>query len=202
VQRDQGLQGRLFGAAEEGTEPGAGASPSSPAGGDATRAPGELTQPEGEITFDGQGTYTYTGYVLEGGVYVQRRFTFTPDELDISPSESLWRVCAMVDSVGRDPVRQAEIKRYGKRTWHTPYRPQTAAMQGLDWIFRHDVELVCACLPYVEALYGADAAFADRWTVGMYEAYRAFALHRQHAPLLRLLQEAGIPPQVVLLPLP
>ena len=150
-------------------------------------------QPEGEIAFDGQGTYTYTGYVLDGGAYVQRRCTFTADELDIYPSEPLWRVCAMVDSVGRDPVRQAEIKRYGKRPWHTPYRPQAAAMQGLDWIFRHDVELICTCLPYVAGFYAGDAAAADRWTRGMYDAYEAFALYKEREALLRLLAEAEIP---------
>ncbi len=79
MQRDQGVQGRLFGADEEGTAPGAGASPTPPAGGDATRELGELTQPEGEVAFDGQHTYTYTGYVLEGARYVQKRFRSNRD---------------------------------------------------------------------------------------------------------------------------
>jgi hypothetical protein len=199
VQRDQGVQGRLFGASEEeGRVPGTGAFP---AAGNAGDAPGELTQPEGEITFDSL-TYSYRGYVLEGGAYVRRTFTFTPDEVYIYPSEPLWRVRAMVDSVGRDAGRQAEIKRYGKRAWHSPYRPQDAAMQGLDWVFRHDVERVSACYPYATGFYAADAAEADRWTVAMYDAYKAFALHKERAALLRLLQEVGIPPQVVVGSLP
>ena len=57
--------------------------------------------------------------------------------------------------------RQAEIRRYGKRAWHSPYRPEDAAMQGLDWIFRHDAELVWACYPYVTGFYAADAATAS-----------------------------------------
>jgi len=150
-------------------------------------------QPEGSIAFDGQGTYTYTGYVLEGGAYVRKTVSFTCDEVYIYPSEPVWRVCAMVDSVGRDAARQAEIKRYGKRAWHSPYRPEDAAMQGLDWIFRHDVELVWACYPYALGFYAADAATADRWTRAMYAAYKAYALHHEREALLRLLAEAEIP---------
>jgi len=198
VQRDQGLQGRLFGMGEEdGPEQSAGALPRSPAVGDAADDCGETVQPPGEIAFDGSRTYSYTGYVLEDGAYVRKRARFTCDELDIYPSEPLWRVCASVDAVGRDEGRQAEIKRYGKRAWHSPYRQQDAAMQGLDWIFRHDVELVWACSPYVVGFYAGDAATADRWTRAMYDAYQAFVLHRQRETLLRLLQEVGIPPQVV-----
>ncbi len=154
-------------------------------------------QPEGEVAFDGQSTYTYTGYVLEDGQYVRRSFRFTCDELDIYPSEPPWRVCAMVDRVGRDEKRQAEIKRYGKRAWHSPYRQEEAAMQGLDYIFRHDADLVWACLPYVQGFYQKDAAAADRWTMACYDAYRAFALYQQREPLLRLLAEATIPPSVL-----
>jgi len=154
-------------------------------------------QPPGEIAFDGSRTYSYTGYVLEGGAYVRKSARFTCDELDIYPSEPLWRVCASVDAVGRDSGRQAEIKRYGKRTWHSPYRQQDAAMQGLDWIFRHDVELVWACSPYVEGFYAGDAASADRWTMACYDAYQAFVLHQQRATLLRLLAEAEIPTSIL-----
>lgn len=154
-------------------------------------------QPPGEIDFDGQGTYTYTGYVLEAGVYVSKACSFTADELGIYPSEPLWRVCAMVDRVGRDEARQAEIKRFGKRIWHSPYRPQDAAMQGLDWIFRHDVDLVAACYLYAVGFYAADAAQADRWTVACYAAYRAYALRNEREALLRLLAEAEIPPSAL-----
>jgi hypothetical protein len=150
-------------------------------------------QPEGEIAFDGSRTYSYMGYVLEGGAYVRKSARFTCDELDIYPSEPLWRVCASVDAVGRDAGRQAEIKRYGRRAWHSPYRQQDAPMQGLDWVFRHDVDLVAACYPYVTGFYAADAASADRWTRAMYDAYKAFALHKERAALLRLLAEAEIP---------
>ena len=159
------------------------------------------SQPAGELTFDGH-TYHYRGYVLEGSRYVRKTSSFTCDEVYIYPSEPVWRVCAMVDSVGRDAARQAEIRRYGKRAWHSPYRPQDAAIQGLDWIFRHDAELVWACYPYVTGFYAADAATADRWTRAMYDAYKAFALHHEREALLRLLQEVGIPPQVVVGPLP
>jgi hypothetical protein len=149
-------------------------------------------QPRGEITFDGS-TYHYTGYALEEGRYVRRQARFTPDELDIYASEPLWRVCASVDRAGRDAGRQAEIKRYGKRVWHSPYRQQDVAMQGLDYIFRHDVDKVAACYPYAVALYGGDAALADRWTAAMFDAYKSYALHGNRQPLCRLLAEAGIP---------
>ena len=159
-------------------------------------AASEGVEPRGEITFDGQA-YSYTGYVLEEGRYARRQARFTPDELDIYPSEPLWRVCAMVDSVGRDGRRQAEIKRYGRRVWHSCYRPQDAAMQGLDYVFRHDVDLLLGCYPYVLPLYAADAASADRWTVAMYDAYRLYALHGSRQRLCRLLEEAGIPPSLL-----
>jgi len=150
-------------------------------------------QPEGDLAFDGQSTYTYTGYVLEDGQYVQRSFRFTCEELDIYPSEELGRVCAMVDRVGRDEKRQAEIKRFGRRAWHSPYQPSEAAVQGLDYIFRHDVGRVRACLSYVQGFYQKDAAAADRWTMACYDAYRAFALHQEREPLLRLLAEVEVP---------
>lgn len=194
MRRDQGRQGCLFGAGEEGGPiQSAGASSPLP-------SEGESVQPQGDIASDDQGSYTYTGYVLDGGVYMRRQFRFTADELDIFPDEPLARVCAMVDHVGRDERRQAEIKRYGKRAWHSPYRPEDAATQGLDYIFRHDVELVAACLPCVRGFYAADPAQADRWTAACYAAYRAFVLRHERASLLHLLAEAGIPPQVVLGP--
>ena len=149
-------------------------------------------QPPGELGFDGH-TYTYTGYVLEEGRYVRRQARFTPDELDIYASEPLWRVCASVDRAGRDAGRQAEIRRFGKRVWHSPYRQQDVSLQGLDYIFRHDVDKVAACYPYAVALYGGDAALADRWTAAMFDAYKSYALHGSRQPLCRLLGEADIP---------
>lgn len=194
MRRDQGQQGRLFGAGEgEGPVQSAGALPTLPTAGGTSRAPGEPVQPEGELTFDGH-TYFYRGYVLEAGAYVRKTCSFTCDELDIYPGEPLRCVCAMVDCVGRDAGRQAEIRRFGKRVWHSPYRPEGAAGQGLDYIFRHDVSLVVACHPYVTGLYAAEPDRADRWTVAMYTAYRAYALYRESEDVVCLLQDAGIPP--------
>lgn len=199
MQRDQGLQGRLFGAGEEdGPVQSAGALPTSLAVGDTPCASGVTVQPEGEIAFDGH-TYSYRGYVLEGGAYVRKTFRFTCDELDIYPSEPLWRVRAMVDAVGRDEGRQAEIRRYGKRAWHSPYRTQDAAAQGLDYILRHDVDLVAACYPYAEGFYAGDAAAADRWTMACYDAYKAFVRRGEREALLRLLTETGIPTSALVL---
>jgi hypothetical protein len=150
-------------------------------------------QPEGDLAFDGQGTYTYTGYVLDGGRFVRKTCTLSCDELGVYPTESRERVCAMVDRVGRDPVRQEEVRRFGKRAWHCPYRPEDAAVQGLDYIFGHDAGRVAACYPYVAGFYASDAAAADRWTLACYDAYRAFVLQHERAALLRLLAEAEVP---------
>lgn len=151
-------------------------------------------QPESEIAFDGECAYTYTGYVLEEGQYRRVTASFTCAEIGVYPQEDPARVRAMVDAVGLDAGRQEEIKRYGKRVWHTPYRPQDAALQGLDYVFRHDVDLVAACYPYALPFYADDAATADRWTEQMYNAYKAFALRGEREALLRLLAEAGISP--------
>jgi hypothetical protein len=151
-------------------------------------------QPSSEISFDGV-KYTYTGYVLgEDGQYQRVTVSFTCAEIDVYPSEDPERVRAMVDAVGRDAGRQAEIKRFGKRVWHTPYRSQVVALQGLDYVLRHDVDLVAACYPHVVGFYAADAASADRWTMAMYDAYKAFVRRGEREALLRLLAEAGIPP--------
>lgn len=156
-----------------------------------------LQQPPGQISFDTEKSmYTYTGYVLEEGQYVQKTWSFTCDEIDVWPSEDASRVCAMVDRVGRDAKRQTEIRRYGKRSWHSPFRPESAAGQGLDYVFRHDVDLVAATYPYVESLYETDPAWADQWTGAMFSAYKAYVRLRDIEPFLKLLREVGIPPDV------
>lgn len=156
-------------------------------------------QPPGDIASDGAGTFTYTGYILEDGKYICKTFTFTCHEGGVYPNESLDRVCAMLDRVGRDEVRQEEIRRFGKRIWHSPYRPEAAALQGLDYIFRHDVGLVAKFSPYVSAFYAADSYQADRWTCAMYNAYRIFAFRPEQGilQLLLLLREVGASPEMI-----
>jgi len=157
-----------------------------------------LEQPPGEIDSDGTvGTYSYTGYVLEGRGYVRKTLRFTCEEAGVYASEPSWRVCAMLDLVGRDEARQEEIRKFGKRVWHSPYRPEGAALQGLDYIFRHDVELVSACHPSAVPFYAAERERVDRWTGAMYDAYKAYLLLREGAALRRLLAEAAIPPALM-----
>jgi hypothetical protein len=108
-------------------------------------------QPQGSLSFDGR-VYVYDGYVIDGNAYVKKHLTFTPDEAGVFSDCDLERVRLMVDSTGRDPLRQAEIRTYGKRIWHSVVRPEGACSQALDWTFGHHVERVAYCLPHVKPL--------------------------------------------------
>nr|MBF6592324.1 hypothetical protein [Ktedonobacterales bacterium] len=94
-------------------------------------------QPEGRIEYDG-ARYRYHGFILTDGVFVPKHCAFTPDEAGVLPGCDPDRVRAMLDCVGRDAKRQEEIRRFGMLAWHSPYRPESAAEQALDYIFRHD----------------------------------------------------------------
>jgi hypothetical protein len=149
-------------------------------------------QPESEIAFDGMMRYAYTGYVLEeNGQYRRVTVSFTCEEIGVYATEDLERVRAMVDRVGRDAGRQAEIRRYGKRAWHTPYRPEKAYEQALDWALGHDVPLAARIAPYVAQLFQEDPSKADQWTRELRVAF----LERGGDParFKRLLARAGVP---------
>jgi hypothetical protein len=148
------------------------------------------TQPEGHVIFDGE-RYHYTGFVLCEGRYHPKKVMFTPEEAGVFPDCALDRVCAMLDRVGRDEVRQQEIARFGQRSWHSPYRPEAAALQGLDYIFRHDAELIGLILPTVHLLYATSAAYADQWTERMCQAYARWCTYQESELLQRLMVEGG-----------
>jgi hypothetical protein len=136
------------------------------------------TQPEEYVIFDGE-RYHYTGFVLFEGRYHPKKVMFTPEEAGVFPDCALDRVCAMVDTVGRSESRQQKIARFGQRSWHSPYRTESSANQGIDYIFRHDAELVALILPAVHLLYATSAAYADQWTERMYQAYARWCTFRE-----------------------
>ncbi len=165
---------------------------------------GYTEQPSGTISFDGV-RYRYAGFVIDSAVagedrYVTKSYVFTPDEALLEASCDPKRVCAMLDTVGHDRLRQREIALYGQRVWHSPYRPESAASQGLDFAFGHDVALVARALSYVEAFYQASPAEADTWTRELRRAYIAYCRWRDKQELFRVLASRGIPASELLEP--
>lgn len=134
------------------------------------------------VTFDGQ-RYTYRG------------LTFTVQEAGVYPSCPLERIQAMVDATLADPARRLEIRRYGRRPWHSIVRPERAASQALDYAFGHNIALVALCIPHVSDLFEEDPARADAWTMEVRSAYACRL--RDRDLLLRQLRQAGIPSQFI-----
>jgi hypothetical protein len=89
---------------------------------------------------------------LDGQRYTYRGLTFTVQEAGVFSSCPLERIQAMVDATLADPVRQAEIRRYGRRVWHSIVRPERAATQALDYAFGHNVALAALCASHVSHL--------------------------------------------------
>lgn len=155
----------------------------------------------GTITFDGR-EYRYTGFVLDlaapgADCYLPKTFVFSPDDAGVEPACDPERVCAMLDKVGRDRKRQQEIATYGRRIWHSPYRPEGVAQQALDFAFWHDIALVAKVLPYVHAFYQSLPAEADVWTCELKHAYSAYCRWYEQQELVRLLSSRGVPASVV-----
>jgi hypothetical protein len=148
-------------------------------------------QPAGRLGFDGR-VYVYDGYVIDGDTYVKKHLTFTPDEAGVFADCELERVRLMVDAVGRDSVRQAEIRAYGKRIWHSVVRPEAACSQALDWAFGHHVARVAHCLPHVEQLFRDDPLRADLWIQELHSAYILWCQGERES-LYRALRQAGVP---------
>lgn len=147
-------------------------------------------QAVGNLGFDGR-IYIYDGYVIQGDAYVKKHLTFTPDEAGVFADCGLERVLLMVDTVGRDPVRQAEIRVYGKRLWHSVVRPEGACSQALDWAFAHHVTRVAYCLPHSEAFFRDEPTRADRWVYELRSAYLLWC-RGEHTPLYQILLQVGI----------
>jgi len=147
----------------------------------AAAAPGDLrtsfsTQTPGMIVFDGS-VYRYTGLVLdvtmeEPECYRRISCVCTPEGIGVDPVCEPDRVRSMLDAVGASRQRQREIRVYGKRPWHSPWRPEPACEQALDWAFSHDVPLVAMLVPAVAPLFREDPVTADTWIRDLKQAYR------------------------------
>jgi hypothetical protein len=155
-------------------------------------------QPLGTITFDGV-YYRYTGFVLDVSMtdgqvrYIRRSCVCTPDEIGVNSSCEPDRVRAMCDTVGANRERQLEIQLFGKRVWHSPWRPEHSWEQGLDWALGHEVELVARLAPLIEPLFRKNPALADTW---IQELRRAYLVRRSEPERLhRVLLRASIPPE-------
>lgn len=162
------------------------------------RASGDATeQVPGTIAFDGR-EYRYTGFVLDSAVpgedhYVQKTFVCSPDDAGVEPSCDPERVCAMLDAVGQDRERQREIAPYGKRIWHSLYRPESAAQQALDFTFGHDIALVARYMAFIEEFYQTSPAAADAWTLDLRQAYSIYRRRHDKQRLEQLLASRGVP---------
>lgn len=157
----------------------------------------QTRQAPGTIVFDGV-SYQYTGFVLDIAApgadrYVPKTCVFSPDDAGVEPSCDPERVCAMLDKVGRDRQRQREIHLYGKRIWHSLYRPESAAHQALDFAFGHDIALVARYVVSLEEFYQTSPADADVWTLELWDAYSVYCRRHDKQRLEQLLVSRGIP---------
>lgn len=139
--------------------------------------------------------FHYRGYVLdlvgEGAWYLPYEVTFTPAEVDCEETCLPDRIAAMVDLVGRDRVRQEEIARYGRRKWHSPYRPESAPCQALDFAFLHLVQVVEVCLPATTRFFATTSVQrVDSWVEEITSACQQWWYEEER--LLLLLAEAGV----------
>jgi hypothetical protein len=169
-----------------------------------------MEQPRGTLTYD-NGLFVYEGFALDlekaGTGYIPIAHLLSAEEAgviveqDESNLESLLdRVCAMLDLVGRDRQRQMEIRRFGARTWHSPYRPEYLTSQALDFAFyHHHVHRIARLLRLVDSFFQeAEVDEVDAWTRELQRAYRLYRGSDHDATaLMRVLAKRGIPAQVV-----
>ncbi len=135
---------------------------------------------------------------FDGTRYTYRSLVFTVQEAGVYPSCPLDRIQAMVDATLADEKRREEIRRYGRRLWHSIVRPERAASQALDYAFGHDVQLCARFLPYVSHLFEANPVRADAWTLELRRAYVAsLSSAASRETLYRLLREAGVPAELL-----
>lgn len=143
----------------------------------------------GCLTFDGD-RYTYDGYIVDGDHYIPCHVSFTAHEAGLLPGCDLERVRVMIDTTGRDPIRQSEIRIYGKRIWHSMVRPERAYVQALDWALSHYEARVAYMLPFSEPLFRDDPVQADIWIWEVRTAYQMWC-KGDREPLTRLLLKLG-----------
>jgi hypothetical protein len=157
----------------------------------------------GTIAFDGR-EYRYAGFILDIATpgadrFLPKTFVCSPDDavlvdvLSRAVAYHVKRVCAMLDKVGRDRQRQREVHLYGKRIWHSPYRPESAAQQALDFAFGHDIALVARYMAFIEGFYQTAPAAADAWTLELRQAYSIYRRWHDKQRLKQLLASRGVP---------
>jgi hypothetical protein len=153
-------------------------------------------QPMGTITFDGV-YYKYTGFVIDTSItdgqarFIRRSCLCTPDDIGVESSCEPDRVRAMFDTVGANRERQLEVQIFGKRVWHSPWRPEYSWEQGLDWALGHEVTLVARLAPVIKPLFRNNPALADAWIRELRRAYLACRSDTER--LYHVLLRASIP---------
>jgi hypothetical protein len=155
-----------------------------------------VEQAPGTIVFDGS-VFRYTGYVLDTEGESERfrpiACVCTAEELLVDPQCDPDRIRCMLDAVGASRQRQKEIRLYGKRVWHSPWRTEPAWEQALDWAFGHDVPLVATLAPAAASLFREDPVTADTWIRDLKQAYR---IHRfEPARLQQVLERIHLSPE-------
>jgi hypothetical protein len=154
-----------------------------------------VEQAPGTIVVDGS-VFRYTGYVLDTEGESERfrpiACVCTAEELLVDPQCDPDRIRCMLDAVGASIQRQKEIRLYGKRVWHSPWRPEPAWEQALDWAFAHDVAVIRVLSNQAKAFFlRVDPATGDTW---IHEVRLAYGQRRfEPARLIRAVQCLQLP---------